>query len=731
MLTTLTHREVQTAGVAQTQAFTIKANAKAFKILIDGLYSDKVKAVVRELWTNAWDAHAMAGNNDPFICQLPTPFDPVFRVRDFGVGMSHEQIMHLYTTVFESSKEDTNTQVGKLGLGSKSPFAYTDTFTVTAWDDSEKRSYSAYIGSDHIPTLAYMGAEASDEPRGIEISFPVKADDCGDFVTAVRSVILGFDVMPIIEGVNLGITPMKTILSGPGWKLVEGAPWGTRAHARQGCVIYPLDRHAIKGITTTGEALLNSALFIDFEIGQLEISASRESLGYDEPTVANIKVKLAAIEQQILEEVQKAAEGCKTMREAATKVRMACSKSVAPYLYESIKARTTWRGREIRFSTNLNPLLERYKDNYDKGGMRIMSLTQSELAKGRTGGRRTSLKWEPSSYITLHADDQRVILWDDPEHPASLAPHRIRLWADTKNQHQGVLWVKANKNSIAFRRLLAELGRPEVIALADLDKPARGYSYSNRTKVRVKKLFSGSWHEIDVNPGEEFFYVEMKRNKIERDGKTHMSTSEVSNTAKALIAMGYMDKDAIIVAVPASLKALIKRNEETWTDLWEVARKAFEEHYDETKSAEMDYLHSWLNESHRDDDLDVLLRKMIKEGITFGHVGQPADMLMQFWKDQRVVIDRPSNLTLRHAEILGRNLGLVNKPMFPVPTKIEKKRQRLEAAFSAAYPLLEKNIQRYDVNQKMIEMTLTYVNLVDDAELRRQSVSVDDAAEAA
>ena len=134
MLTKQIARETSTHGILASTQFSIKANGKAFKVLIDGLYSDKIRAVVREIWSNAFDAHAMAGNTDkPFDCHLPTIFAPHFAVRDYGVGMSHDQIMRLYTTVFESSKEDTNDQVGKLGLGSKSPFAYTDTFTVTSY----------------------------------------------------------------------------------------------------------------------------------------------------------------------------------------------------------------------------------------------------------------------------------------------------------------------------------------------------------------------------------------------------------------------------------------------------------------------------------------------------------------------------------------------------------------------------------------------------------------------
>ncbi len=106
--------------------------------LIDDLYSDKIATPIRELWTNAFDSHIMAGcAAKSFRCQLPNAKTPTFMVRDYGVSLTHEQVMVLYTTVFRSTKERTNAQVGQLGLGSKSPFCYTDAFSVVAYMDGE------------------------------------------------------------------------------------------------------------------------------------------------------------------------------------------------------------------------------------------------------------------------------------------------------------------------------------------------------------------------------------------------------------------------------------------------------------------------------------------------------------------------------------------------------------------------------------------------------------------
>src|SRR5208282_3082230 len=97
---------------------------------------------------NAWDAHVMAGKGDlSFEIHLPTDFEPVFRITDYGTGLSHEDVMNLYCTYFATNKNDSNDVVGAMGLGSESPFCYTQSqddsqgFTVVSRFQGVKRIY--------------------------------------------------------------------------------------------------------------------------------------------------------------------------------------------------------------------------------------------------------------------------------------------------------------------------------------------------------------------------------------------------------------------------------------------------------------------------------------------------------------------------------------------------------------------------------------------------------------
>ncbi len=113
-------------NVQAPRTFCIANTAGAFMTLSSGLYNDKIRAIIRELCCNAWDALVMAGKRGvSFEVHLPTDIEPTFRIKDWGVGLSHEDVMVLYCTYFQSAKTSSNETVGALGLGSKSPFCNT------------------------------------------------------------------------------------------------------------------------------------------------------------------------------------------------------------------------------------------------------------------------------------------------------------------------------------------------------------------------------------------------------------------------------------------------------------------------------------------------------------------------------------------------------------------------------------------------------------------------------
>jgi hypothetical protein len=163
----------------QNSQFKIATNSKIFSILSDSIYVQKIDAVIRELCCNAYDAHIEAKQDRRFLVKLPSDLDPEFKVRDFGLGISHED-MSMYTTYGESTKSSSNAYIGAFGIGAKSPFAYTNTFNVTSYQGGKGRAYSMFV-EDGAPQMTLLGDFETEEPSGLEVFFPVRLSDVQDF----------------------------------------------------------------------------------------------------------------------------------------------------------------------------------------------------------------------------------------------------------------------------------------------------------------------------------------------------------------------------------------------------------------------------------------------------------------------------------------------------------------------------------------------------------------------
>lgn len=299
-------RAVEIEGLEDTQeiAFNIESSPLAFKILSDKLYSDKILAVIRELGCNAFDAHREANNEQtPFVVHLPNHFEPFFSIRDYGTGLSDVGVKKLYTTYFGSTKRDTNKAVGMLGLGSKSPFSYVDQFNVTSYYNGTRSIYVAYYNAAGVPSLKAVSSEPTDEANGLEIEMAVNPDDFHQFADRARKVFHRFPVLPTLKGnKEADLTQVKHTLAGPHYKVRsydERYQYGQHrgAYAIQGVVAYPIDSDRISLDMTDKERSLIDDLPVDvlFEIGELDITPSREELSYDKRTQENILTRVREV----------------------------------------------------------------------------------------------------------------------------------------------------------------------------------------------------------------------------------------------------------------------------------------------------------------------------------------------------------------------------------------------------------------------------------------------------
>ena len=295
-------------------SFGIKREGLAhiFNVLRNQLYSDKILAVVREYSANAIDAHVESGQKDrPIVVTLPNPLNLAFKVRDFGLGLSEQQVRDIYANYGESTKRGTNEQIGQLGLGSKSAFAYGENFLIRSFQNGIVSLYNAFIDPSQIGQIAKLHSESTNEEDGVEIEIPVNERDINTFKDKAESLFKYFKIQPIVIGNKEYIaSPDKILFSGTDFRFIKSnssffAKNSANAVALMGNIAYPIDPDAINwGEKTDLKNILLKEIVIDFNIGDLEVSASREALQYTPRTQKNIIAKAESIKEECLAEVR-------------------------------------------------------------------------------------------------------------------------------------------------------------------------------------------------------------------------------------------------------------------------------------------------------------------------------------------------------------------------------------------------------------------------------------------
>lgn len=313
--------ETEIGGVTNTPVdFQIKASREAFQILSSGLYQDKILAIIRELSANAYDSHVEAGKvTTPFDIHLPTNFEPYFTIRDYGVGLSDPDVKELYTTYFSSNRSNSNSFVGAMGLGSKSPFCYTTGFTLISIFGGKKRSYSAFIGDQGTPQILLLSEEdaTEGESTGLEVSFPVKSQDVWEWENKARIALEFFNPKPNLN-FRLDIVKQNYVMKTDKWGLRRNpiTHHTSTNRAIQGMVQYSVGNIDLSRMDSLERKLNKLPIDIFFEIGELSVAASRETLSNDDRTIKNVLAALNSIKTDMVAETKKKIAECQSYWQA-------------------------------------------------------------------------------------------------------------------------------------------------------------------------------------------------------------------------------------------------------------------------------------------------------------------------------------------------------------------------------------------------------------------------------
>lgn len=284
---------VVTSGVESNKSFNIKMGGKAFKMLSDTLYTNKPGSIVRELSCNAVDSHKAAGKTHvPFEIHLPTVYEPTFWVKDFGLGMSPEMIESTYTTYFESTKDGDNNSIGGMGLGGKTPFAYTKSFNITSVWNGVKYFYVAMLDENDVPSISKFGSENTTEQNGVTIEFNVESNDYYRFSNEVLNQLRFFAVKPIIRNVASPENFFSEITYNQDFGNLKIPENLNGTWIVQGGVGYPVDYSQFSDKVSDKTKLeffnLYRSMVMFFDIGDIEVTISREGISYSKHTIDSI-----------------------------------------------------------------------------------------------------------------------------------------------------------------------------------------------------------------------------------------------------------------------------------------------------------------------------------------------------------------------------------------------------------------------------------------------------------
>ncbi len=163
------------------------------QMLSKNLYSDAIGSTIRECASNALDSHRRAGVDTPIIVKFTKVANNYeFSVEDFGIGLDADDVENIISKYGKSTKRDSTTELGMMGLGFKAPLAYASSFYFTARKNGVERKYMMYEGED-VNSIDLLHEGPTDKGNGVKITIPVKWSDSYEFKSKIKEQLAYFE----------------------------------------------------------------------------------------------------------------------------------------------------------------------------------------------------------------------------------------------------------------------------------------------------------------------------------------------------------------------------------------------------------------------------------------------------------------------------------------------------------------------------------------------------------
>tara|TARA_A200000159_G_scaffold54006_1_gene49995 strand:- start:2772 stop:5054 length:2283 start_codon:yes stop_codon:yes gene_type:complete len=339
--------------------------------LLRNNYSNPPLAVVREISANALDANQEANVTRQVEITIPSKFNPHFCVRDFGSGLSKKDVFGLYSKYGKSTKRTSNNYIGAFGIGKFAPLSYGNNFTCVSFHGGEKASYNVFVNEDDDTKIVELHREPSNEPSGLSVEVAIADEDVDKFREIIKAFFRFFDKSEMPKFIGVGedeelFDKYDIVLESKdeSWFIIDDKQdyWRrshSQSHAFMGRVHYPINTNSIDFKNYVEEdydyaPLKNICdednIYLRFDIGELKLHHSRESLEYNKATQKAIVEHLRKMYDDIQEIAKEKLGGATCLWDAKAKYAQVIN--ALPYQLRSIFQNSfKWKGIPILGAT--------------------------------------------------------------------------------------------------------------------------------------------------------------------------------------------------------------------------------------------------------------------------------------------------------------------------------------------------------------------------------------------
>lgn len=507
--------------------FKIGNAAVVIDILRNRLYEKPIQTLVQEYICNARDAMREADKPEhEFNITIPikqynhilgTNSTPTFSVRDFGPGISPDRMENIFTLYGSSTKRGDNSQTGGFGIGAKSAWAYTDSFTITSVTDGFKRVYVAHTGVSSNGRLELLSEAPTNEPTGTEISLAVKNLDIEQFEQAVYRAVSNWENIPnVINGTvpvqeisysidNLDLIKQErnNLYYKPETAIIDGIPYSLANFTGYG------KNTSLSELSSYCKTSMN----LKFPTGVLEVSASRESIAQSENnnTILNNEAKrlLKLIESEIKEKFK-----VSTVLEWIN-----VHKHYFP-LFDITNEYVGFDGYQIQDRGLSN---SSYSINNDTGKPTVRATLMTPFTKSqRRYNRNTSsaipnfenLKKENVRYIPLSLLNN--VYYNSLDESVQITNKRIK--EAIKNSEEEII-ILSSENQDSLKKIVSDLNAQDIasVSFPIVPRQKREKIKTTQDSVIIRTVYRSIREVLLNNLSTTYLYLELKDNTYSQE----------------------------------------------------------------------------------------------------------------------------------------------------------------------------------------------------------------------